>query len=140
MARIYEPDAEQLEAWTEWLAERPPAIREVAERFPPWELLRLKTSDHRVFIMVYSEDNSGKGPPVTLTVAVTAKYNQVSFERQVFGISPEDLEPCDLPGPDEPLGTLLTQDEVPLYLNEIRLQARPDLWYRGADGAVRKKN
>lgn len=36
MARIFEPTPEQEAGLAEWLATRPPRIRAVAERFPPW--------------------------------------------------------------------------------------------------------
>lgn len=136
MANIYEPTPEQIAQWNEWVAERPPAIREVAAKFPPWGLYRLKSSGHRV--TVYSFQNSD---PVTMTVLVLAEYNLVDFERGVFGIPSDDLEPCELPGPDEPVGARLSQEEVRENLDQLRVEARPDLWYMGDDGkAYRRDN
>lgn len=99
--RINEPTPEQEVGYREWLASRPPHVRAVAEQFEPWSLYRLKPTGQRVTIVSFGEaqDNS-----VTLTVLVSADFNLVMFERQVFGIKPDDLEPCDLPSVDEPTG------------------------------------
>lgn len=135
MARVHEPTAEQEAGWAAWVAERPPAVRAVAERFDPWSLYRLKSSGHRV--LIYSFDEAD---PVTLTVDVLARYNQLAFERRVFGIPPDDLEPCEPPAADEPVGAALTQEEVGENLDAIRVAVRPDLWTMDADGrAVRKQ-
>jgi hypothetical protein len=106
MARIVEPTAEQWAAWTAWVAERPEAVRLVAERFDPWSLYRMKSTGHRVTIHSFGEQ---KGP-TTLTVDIAGKFNAVVFERQVFGIDPNGLEPCDLPGPEVPTGAMLTEE------------------------------
>jgi hypothetical protein len=101
-------------SWFEWVATRPECVRVLCERLPPDRLYRLKSSGHRVFMYSYSEDG-------TVTVCVTGEYNAVTFDRQVFGIKPEDLEECELPGPDEPIGTLLTDDEdVKAFIDEVR--------------------
>jgi hypothetical protein len=65
----------------------------------------MRSTGQRVFPVSYSEDG-------TVRVIVSGKYNLVSFEREVFGVEIDDLEECDLPGPDEPLGAILTADEV----------------------------
>lgn len=102
----------QLPSWTveqdathaEWLAERPQVIKDLVKRVPPDRLYLLKSTNHRIFVYSYSEDG-------TVTVAVMGKYNFLPFERRVFGIKPEELEECDLPGPDDPVGSLdLPQD------------------------------
>jgi hypothetical protein len=94
MAIIDEIDEE---AFNEWLESRPEVIKELAKLLPPGRLYRLKTSNHRCTLHSYNEDR-------TVTVNVTGEYNRVLFSRSVFGIKPEDLEECDLPGPDEDLG------------------------------------
>lgn len=99
--RYEEPTPEKLEEWKGWVADRPDPIREVAERFDPWTIYRLKTSGHRVVPRSFYQRNDGC---VMLTVEVLGRFNFVAFERNVFGIYPEDLEECDLPGPDEKLG------------------------------------
>ena len=57
-----------------------------------------------------------EGEP-TLTVIVSGRFNYVAFERRVFGIKPEDLEECDLPRADEPLGSAnMTIEEARAFL------------------------
>ena len=105
MARFYEPTAKQVKGWAKWVAKRPPVVRAVAERFNPWTLYRL--DDHRVTLVSFSEDG-------TVTVAVTRHFNAVVFERQVFGIDPDRLVECDLPGENEMVGVLIpnpTEDD-----------------------------
>jgi hypothetical protein len=135
MARFYTPTSEQEEGWKEWVSERPAAVRAVAERFDPWSLYRLKSSGHRVSVYSFSE-----GPPVTLTVAVLADFNAVMFERQVFGILPDDLEPCELPAENEVVGALMSQEEVEENLDALRVTVRPDLWQMSEDGTAMRKN
>lgn len=89
-------------AWNEWLESRPPAIRDLACRFPPNKLYRLKSSGHRVTIASYEEHEDGT---VGFRVNVGGDYNCVAFERSVFGIPADGLEECALPGPAELLGS-----------------------------------
>lgn len=111
MALIAEVDQEALD---EWLSTRPEIIRTLVARVPPFRLYLLKSSNHRVYPYAYGEDG-------TLTVIVSGEYNAVIFDRQVFGIDPDDLEECDLPPDDEPLGTILTEDEeVEDYIKQLR--------------------
>lgn len=136
MARYVEPTREQQEGWAKWVASRPPAVREVANRFEPWSLYRLKTTNQRVTVVSFSEQPDGS---VTLTVAVTGEFNAVLHDRAVFGIKPDDLEPCDLPGPEEPLGTVLSEAEVMANIDALRVMRRPDLWVLNEHGkAVRR--
>lgn len=102
--RWMEPTQEQIEGYREWVASRPDNVRAVAEKFEPWSLYRLKSSGHRVTIASFDE---GTDNTITLKVAVTGQFNRVVFERLVFGVSPDDLEPCELPLEGEPLGTLI---------------------------------
>lgn len=101
MANYGEPTEEQIAAWSAWVAERPPSVRTVAERFFPWKLYRLRSSGHRVTIHSF---DVGVDDSITLKVDVTGEFNFVAFERRVFGIAPDDLEECDLPSEDEQLG------------------------------------
>lgn len=120
MARYVDPTPEQEAGYREWLAERPAHVRAVAERFDPWSLYRLKSSGHRVTVYSFGEEAGGK---VTLTVNVTGEFNVVSFARRVFGIDPDDLEPCELPAPDEPVGAVLVQEEdIEAYIETRRGQ------------------
>ncbi len=114
MAKVFELTAEQQQEADEWLKSRPPVIQELYAKCPADRLYLLKTSGHRVTIFSYSEGG-------TLTVTVSGDFNQVMFERNVFGIKPEDLEECDLPGPGEEVGVALkTQEEVDAYLDIVR--------------------
>jgi hypothetical protein len=118
MARIFEPTPEQEAQWQEWLASRPESVREVAKRFEPWSLYRIKTGGQRVTIHGFNVDKEGQ---VTLTVCITGEFNLISFERQTFGISPDDLEPCDLPLAHEPVGALLTeQTDIDDFIDVIK--------------------
>jgi hypothetical protein len=119
MARFTEPTAEQEAGWKEWVASRPEPVRKVAERFEPWSLYRMKSTGQRVTLYSFGEANDGSA--VTLTVNVTGQFNAVAFDRQVFGIDPDDLEPCDLPAPTEPTGTALTDEaDIKAYVDATR--------------------
>lgn len=130
--RVAEPSAEQLAGWEEWKTTLPPRVRTVADRLDPWTLYRMKSTGQRVTVQSIADDGS-------LTVAVTGKFNLVSHERAVFGIDADDLEPTDLPGPDEPVGSAMTQQEVADNLDALRVQVRPDLWVMGDDGIARRR-
>lgn len=69
----------------------------MAAKKPPELLYKLKSTGHRVIIYSYAEDG-------TVSVVVSGAFNLVAMNRIVFGIKPEDLEECDLPGPDDPVG------------------------------------
>lgn len=120
MAKICELDEK---GWAEWVASRPPVVQELCKRLPPDRLYLLKSSGHRVTLISYNEDG-------TVKVAVTGQFNALTFERQVFGIKPEDLEECDLPKEGEPLGALLTEeDDIKEFIDATRpavLAARED--------------
>lgn len=133
MARIYEPTPEQEQGWAEWVETRPPPVRDVARRFEPWSLYRLKSTGQRVTIRSIASDG-------TLTVNVTGQFNLISHARAVFGIDADDLEPADLPGPDEPVGEAMSQREVAENIDALRVQVRPDLWVMGDDGVARRKH
>jgi hypothetical protein len=95
----------------------------------------MKSTGQRVTVYSF-----GEGDRVTLTVNVEGRFNAIAFERQVFGIDPDDLEPCDLPVAGELLGSALSQTEVAENLDALRVMVRPDMWVMGADGvAVRRQ-
>lgn len=101
MAIVEPVDEAALKVWAE---SRPPIVQALIRSHPPGRLYRIKTSGHRATLYAYDEDG-------TIKVHVTGKYNLVAFDRTVFGVKPEDLEECELPGPGEILGTALTEDE-----------------------------
>ena len=132
MARWTEPTVEDEESWREFVVDLPASIRGIGERLYPWELYRLKTTDQRVTLYSISENG-------TVTVEITGEFNDILFDRQVFGINPDDLEPCDLPEASEQLGTRMTHDEVEDNIDLIRATTRPDLFVLDENGkAVRK--
>ena len=106
MARFENPTAAQECEWREWVAGRPESVREIAERFDPWALYRMHSTGQRVQLVSIFEDG-------TVSVAVFGEFNLVAFERRVFGIDPNDLEECDLPGPDELCGEMVFLDCSP---------------------------
>jgi hypothetical protein len=58
----------------------------------------------RVVVLSFDEQEDGS---ITLTVGVSGQFNALIFERSVFGIKPDELEPCEIPGPDEVTGALI---------------------------------
>ena len=95
---------EQQAEWEKWKNGRPKVMLDLAERFPPNILFRLKTTGQRVYPVSYNEDG-------TLKVCVSAQFNAIAtFERNVFGINPDDLEECDLPGQDDRIGMFTNED------------------------------
>jgi hypothetical protein len=88
----FDPTPESRAAWAEWLADRPEAVRLVAERFEPWALYWLKLSNKWVSVRSFEVQEDGS---VTMTVNISAEFNTGAFERSVFGIKPEDLESRD---------------------------------------------
>lgn len=102
--RYVQPTAMNEREWKKWVAERPESIRKVCERFDPWTLYRLKPTGQRVYILSFSEP--GADGKVLCRIGVSAEFNLLTFERDVFGIDPDDLEECDLPKDDEQVGSL----------------------------------
>ena len=120
---IAEPTEESRENWKAWVAARPAHVRAVIERhgFQPWKLYRMKSTGHRVTIAAFDEQ---KGDRITMRVNVTGEFNLVQFERQVFGVDPNDLEECDLPDPAEPLGSLdISVEEVRALIGRSKAAA-----------------
>lgn len=81
---------EQLAVWEEWLAGRPPAIQEVARRYPP-NCYRNKNNDRAHYILhAYEEPKDDS--PVTVKVIHGADSFAPGF--MVFGFKPDDLVVC----------------------------------------------
>src|SRR5579862_6161244 len=96
MAHWFTPTEKEKTGYAKWVESRPAMVREVAARFAPWILYRMKSTGHRVLVKSFGEWEHG----VSLTVVVDGRFNRLAFERNVFGVEPDDLEECDLP----PLG------------------------------------
>ena len=118
MARWMDPTLESEATYNRWIQKRPEHVRKVAERFDIWSLYLYTPTNHRVTI--YSFDEHKVTGDVTLTVNVLGKYNHVSFERRVFGVAPDMLVECDLPGPDELLGAEMTQEEAEEMIEQMK--------------------
>lgn len=129
MARWFQPSPEAEAAHKVWVAARPPEIRPLAEKFLPWELYALARDDgkkpQRVVLIGFSppgaqhcchageEHHVHESKDASVIVAVSGKFNALGFERQVRGIAPEALTPCDLPPDDELVGSAgLSEEEL----------------------------
>lgn len=100
--------------WEEWVSTRPLVVQELCRRYPPDRLYLLKPQGQRVTILAYAENG-------TLRVNVSGEWNCLVFERDVFGINPNDLEECDLPNENEVTGTMLTkEDDVKAFCAMLR--------------------
>ncbi len=99
--------------WDEWVAERPPVVREICLKYPFDRLYRIKSSGDKGTIHSVSEDG-------TLTMNIDGTYCRVMFAKNVFGLHPEDIEECELPGPDEELGDWSAKSELNRkYVDEV---------------------
>ena len=117
-------------AWDEWISTKPPVIQEMCALLPPDRLYLLKTSGRRVTLTSYAENR-------TVTVAVTGEYNALMFEREVFGIKPENLEECDLPADGELLGVILTErKDVEAFIDAVRPLVLADS--KGPNAAIKR--
>jgi len=95
MARIFEPAPEQIAGYHEWVRSRPDDVRRIAERFQPWELYRLKPTGQVVRVLSFSEGDDGA---VSVKILAIRQFNFPHlYDLEVFGIDPDELEPCDDP-------------------------------------------
>lgn len=102
------------EAWEEWVSTRPPVVQGLCRKYPPDRLYFLKPPGQRVTIVSYNENG-------TVTVNVSAQWNCLVFEREVFGIDPNDLEECDLPRETDLTGAMLTEEgDVKAFCEMLR--------------------
>lgn len=127
MALFVQPTLEQRQLWAAWIAELPDCLQTVARHFNPWTLYRLITTEQRVTVAAFHEPKY-PGGKVSLTVNVTGEFNLLTHDRAVFGIDPNHLVECDLPAPNELLGTMMTSKEVEENIHALRVLVRPDLW------------
>lgn len=122
MARIFEPTEKQQKGWAKWAKKRPPVIQALAERFKPWTLYQLDNGD-RVTVRSFCEDG-------TVTVSVSGQFNVVLFDREVFGVSPDDLTECDLPEEGEVVGTLIpepTEDDFKMLREAMGIRHKHEI-------------
>jgi hypothetical protein len=79
-------------AWQEWLDERPPHVRVVAEKFNPWDMYRLTTTGQRVRILGFHET---EGDDVGVYIYAEHESLGPISGRNVFGIDPTTLVAWD---------------------------------------------
>ena len=94
-AKVNETTRAHWKEFLTWAAERP-AIEGTILRYPPG-LYWLRTSGH--VVNLYSYDEPLDGGAVTFKVNVLQELNphvMLAFERTVFGILEEDLEPLSV--------------------------------------------
>ena len=99
------PTQEMLAAWEEWLNTRPPSIQNLARRFPPWKVYRLRTTGQDILeIKAYSEpDHENPNGTIRAVCLMPGLPAIPPFLREVFGLDPDDIK--ELSGED------LIQDE-----------------------------
>lgn len=77
--------------FNEWLKYRPEIIKEIANKVPPWNRYKLKTTGQYCDLYSYSEDG-------TVTIIVNGHESEILNQVNkiapvsVFGINPDDLE------------------------------------------------
>ncbi len=80
------PTAEQRAEWDIWVAGRPPEVRAICERLPPFHYYDMPNTGQIATIAAYAEDG---------TVRVNIVGDRISIPAiaplQVFGVSPDDL-------------------------------------------------
>lgn len=116
MADVCEVTDEMVAKYERWIQsdDFSEAAAANARRFPPWKLFRMQDTGQRVTTLAFADDG-------TIRVLVSGEYNFLVFERQVYGIDPNNLEECDLPLPNERLGVILTTDEeLDSYIGDIK--------------------
>jgi hypothetical protein len=81
----------QQSAWYKALSEK---VKERVDAYPPTKKYRMKSTGRIVTLVSYDEDKSGDCN--TATVGVSREDNPgVLFERQVFGVEFDELEPVN---------------------------------------------
>ena len=88
MKLITPTEADQA-AWDQWVAERPPTVRAVAERFDRWTLYRMKTTQQLVTLASIYEDGT-----VRVLVWWDGRRHFPHAPFGVFGVNPDNLEPA----------------------------------------------
>lgn len=94
-------DTEREAVWREWLATRPENVRLIAEHFPPWVPVRIKSTGQKAHVYSFGEREDGS---ISIQVNVYADENPDSIHslllpdgHQVFGLAAADLEPWGRP-------------------------------------------
>jgi hypothetical protein len=80
-------NAKNQKLWDDWVASRPPRVREVAERFSPNKKYRIKNTGQPCQLYSFSEPLDGG--PITMKVIV---QNRFGPNHLVFGLDPNNIE------------------------------------------------
>ena len=72
--------------WDEWVATRPPVVRALCEKFPPWLYYDMPETGQVVIVQAYDENGTMRVLMVGDRVSVPA-----IMQYEVFGVPPEDL-------------------------------------------------
>jgi hypothetical protein len=80
------PTEEELASWREWVSSRPPAVKALCEKLPPWHYYDMPKTGQIVTVEAYSENGTVRVNVVGDQISIPAI---VSFD--VFGVPPDDL-------------------------------------------------
>lgn len=121
-----EPNDEQRAMFATWVAERPPHVRAIAERFDPWTMYRLVSTGQRCRVIGYHADEDDD-PRQRVTVRVYVENPGLGplTGRNVFGIDHDDIVPWT--DADEPDGMRrgVTPDGLRLVDIEYEVIGKP---------------
>lgn len=86
LSEVIEPTQEMRDEWQAWVEGRPPVVRAIAEKLPPWRPYRLTTTGQICRVQAFAEDG---------TVRIVAEHPTLGefTRRSVFGIDPATLVP-----------------------------------------------
>ncbi len=104
-------EAEQKD-WDRWADGKSPIVRELHARFDPNVLYRYAETGQRCTVTAFLETG-------TVNINISGRYNKVDVNKTIQNVDPSMLEECDLPGPDEELGTKYTkQEDIARYVSQ----------------------
>ena len=116
MARIITPTVEQEQGWQEWVASRPPQVRDIARRFDPWTLYMLKSTGQLVTLRSFEFDETSDR--VTLKVEANG---ETAGDKILSGINPDDLSAPNAAYSEEDASPpLLDEDEIDAQIESFR--------------------
>jgi hypothetical protein len=89
MARWMNPTRKDVLDISAKFKDRPRHVRAIAKKIDFFSLYWLRPVDSHVICGV--EDDG------SITVSATREYNDLVYDVLIFGVDPEDLQPCELP-------------------------------------------
>lgn len=111
MANIIEWNEAEYQVWLEWVNSRPEVVKELALKFPPNKLYKMRNTRYRVAIYGYCENG-------TVIVHATTEFNLILISRCFHDVKTDDLEECDLPSPKEVTGAVKIEVKVDGVIEE----------------------